>query len=185
MRPCHRTNSFYKRRISGYSYVPGRFAIRAFRSIRPGRGTGTAGPEMEWGRLPPCDFSQHCSPPPKAVRRSSGTILRSGKAELFARAWGSCSSRVPRLRFSRTEFDTVRLPLGRPSRGRQESGRTQTIELFELEAAGPRKPWALSGGERRRFQVARELMHDMDILFLDEPTVGLDLRLRVAVFSAT
>jgi ABC-2 type transport system ATP-binding protein len=50
----------------------------------------------------------------------------------------------------------------------------EMLDLFELGDVRARKPWALSGGERRRFQVARELMHEMELLFLDEPTVGLD-----------
>jgi ABC-2 type transport system ATP-binding protein len=36
----------------------------------------------------------------------------------------------------------------------------------------------LSAGQRRRLQVAREFIHDMDLLFLDEPTVGLDAIVR-------
>ena len=60
------------------------------------------------------------------------------------------------------------------SRETATSRAEEMLELFELGHVRRRKPWALSGGERRRFQVARELMHDMEILFLDEPTVGLD-----------
>ena len=32
----------------------------------------------------------------------------------------------------------------------------------------------LSIGQRRRVQIAREFLHDMDLLFLDEPIVGSD-----------
>ena len=59
----------------------------------------------------------------------------------------------------------------------------EMLELFELNHVRRRKPWALSGGERRRFQVARELMHEMDLLFLDEPTVGLDALTRKRILA--
>jgi ABC-2 type transport system ATP-binding protein len=54
----------------------------------------------------------------------------------------------------------------------------ELIALFGLEEFRKKRPFDLSGGEVRRVQIAREFMHDMDILFLDEPTVGLDVMMR-------
>lgn len=50
----------------------------------------------------------------------------------------------------------------------------QLIDVFDLKEIRKRKNEDLSIGQRRRVQVAREFMHDMELLFLDEPTVGLD-----------
>ena len=36
----------------------------------------------------------------------------------------------------------------------------------------------LSGGMKRRFQLAKALVHDPDIIILDEPTAGVDVELR-------
>jgi len=37
---------------------------------------------------------------------------------------------------------------------------------------------ALSGGMKRRVMIAKAMVHEPDILFLDEPTAGVDLELR-------
>jgi len=50
----------------------------------------------------------------------------------------------------------------------------ELLTEFNLHEIRRKKNEDLSIGQRRRVQVAREFIHDMELLFLDEPTVGLD-----------
>ena len=59
----------------------------------------------------------------------------------------------------------------------------ELLERFGLTTYAGDKPEALSGGFRRRLMIARALVHRPRILFLDEPTTGLDPQARVAVWD--
>ncbi|MEM0158469.1 MAG: ABC transporter ATP-binding protein [Thermoplasmataceae archaeon] len=59
----------------------------------------------------------------------------------------------------------------------------ELIELFGLNDLRKMRVFELSGGQKKRLQVAREFIHDMEILFLDEPTVGMDPIMRRKVLD--
>ena len=57
------------------------------------------------------------------------------------------------------------------------------LELVGLAERAEAKPATFSGGMKRRLNLACALVHDPDLLILDEPTVGVDPQSRNAIFA--
>jgi len=59
----------------------------------------------------------------------------------------------------------------------------EVLELVELSDWADRPVRALSSGMKRRLEIARALIHDSEIMLLDEPTVGLDAQTRERIWA--
>jgi ABC-2 type transport system ATP-binding protein len=131
----------------------------AGKSTTIGMLTGTVKPTGGSARLAGHDVAAE----PLAARRVSSVVFQetvldralSGRAnlELHARLWG-----VPAAESAR-RIDQIASQLG-------------IGELLDRTAG------SYSGGQRRRLEIARALVSQPRVLFLDEPTVGLDPRIR-------
>jgi ABC-2 type transport system ATP-binding protein len=69
--------------------------------------------------------------------------------------------------------------------GARESRRTadELLEQFQLSKWAKASVYALSGGMAQRLMVARAIFHRPSVLFLDEPTAGLDPQSRLALWE--
>ena len=59
----------------------------------------------------------------------------------------------------------------------------EVLDQFGLTPFADHEPEALSGGYKRRLMIARAVLHRPQVVFLDEPTTGLDPQARVAVWE--
>ena len=96
---------------------------------------------------------------PVGVRRRIGYVSQSG-------------STAPEARAREEVVDHARL-YGMGAAEARERGRRLFTEL-DLDGLWERQPKTMSGGQRRRLDIAMGLIHQPGLVFLDEPTTGLD-----------
>jgi len=80
-------------------------------------------------------------------------------------------------------FETLEIYAGYYGIKKSQRKTDEIIQALGLQDKAKAKPRSLSGGMRRRLLVAKALVHNPDILVLDEPTAGVDVELRNQLWS--
>ena len=97
----------------------------------------------------------------RAARRKIGLVPQELSTDAFETVWAT-------VNFSRGLF-------GKPPNPAHIEKVLRDLSLWDKKDA---KIMALSGGMKRRVMIAKALSHEPQILFLDEPTAGVDVELR-------
>jgi ABC-2 type transport system ATP-binding protein len=102
------------------------------------------------------------------VRRSIGYVSQSGSTGGTARAGDEVTDHG--MLYGMNAVDARR-------RGHE------LFDQLELDGLWDRQPKSMSGGQRRRLDIAMGLIHEPTLVFLDEPTTGLDPQARANLWT--
>src|SRR4051794_7241352 len=134
-------------------------------------------------RPPRCACSPRCCAPRRArprspVPTSSASRARCGAASATSRRSAQRPRRAPcsaRSSWCRPDCRACRRPRPRHA--------SSSCSPASISRASRSARWPMSGGQRRRFDIALGLMHGPKLLFLDEPTTGLDPQSRANLWD--
>lgn len=118
------------------------------------------------GRASICGFDTLMSP--REVRQTIGIIFQDPSLDIRLTAWENL------------EFHGMIYHLPKDVRHKRIEEVLNTVGLWERRTGIVR---TFSGGMKRRLEVARGLMHRPKVLFLDEPTIGLDPQTRYRIWE--
>ena len=177
----HRTRT---RCIRAMSMRSGRYQLRR----RAGRGVRPLGPQRRRQVHDDRDAQQHGSPRPRAASpRLGGLDVATDPIGTRARSSVVVQDTVVDQPLTGRQNLELHLRLrgrdyrrcGPDSAGRPvQAGRAGSDEMLDRPVA------TYSGGQRRRMEIVRALASDPQVLFLAEPTVGLETRVRHDLFDA-
>jgi ABC-2 type transport system ATP-binding protein len=102
------------------------------------------------------------------VRATIGVALQEAALDPFMNAW---------------ELMTLQMTLQGVPKGDRDARAKELIERVGLEAAADRRVGSYSGGMKRRLDLALSLAHHPRVVFLDEPTTGLDPKSRADLWE--
>ena len=104
----------------------------------------------------------------KEVRRSIGYVSQAGSTFSIARAGDEVMDHGMLYGLSKAVVE---------KRGQE------LFEQFDLEGLWTRMPKSMSGGQKRRLDIVMGLIHEPNLVFLDEPTTGLDPQARANLWQ--
>ena len=82
-----------------------------------------------------------------------------------------------------TPYELLEIQAGLFGVPKKERRTLEILKLLSLEDKSHAYARTLSGGMRRRLLIAKAMVHDPDILILDEPTAGVDVELRANLWG--